>query len=120
VIVVGLPTGTVTLLFTDIEGSTRMLPSPGEDDGRVLRAHRAILRQGERPRAYGLLSETLSLLRAWSERTELAETLEILATLAAQEGEVERVVRLLGRALTFDQALDSAAAWADQRSRGST
>ena len=98
--------------------------------------------QGERARAYALLSETLSLLRAWEERTELADTLEILATLAAQEGETDRVVRLLsgaaairsaagaplgdhqqaqlGRALamTFDQVLDYAAAWAEQRSRG--
>jgi hypothetical protein len=102
--------------------------------------------QGERSRAFALLSETLALLRAWSERTELAETLEILATLAAQEGEPERVVRLLagaaairggagsplgrdallaasddlaeGRAMTFDQVLDYAAVWAEQRSRG--
>jgi class 3 adenylate cyclase len=44
VIVVELPTGTVTLLFTDIEGSTRMLRSLGDDYGAVLRAHRAILR----------------------------------------------------------------------------
>jgi hypothetical protein len=51
--------------------------------------------QGERPRAYALLSEVLSLLRAVSERTELADTLETLATLAAQDSEVERVVRLL-------------------------
>jgi predicted ATPase/class 3 adenylate cyclase len=44
VIVVELPTGTVTLLFTDIEGSTRMLRSLGDDYGAVLRAHRTILR----------------------------------------------------------------------------
>jgi class 3 adenylate cyclase len=44
VIEVELPTGTVTLLFTDIEGSTRLLRSLGDDDGTVLRAHRAILR----------------------------------------------------------------------------
>jgi hypothetical protein len=122
---------------------------------------------GERPRAYALVSETLAMLRAWDERTELADTLEILATLAAQEGEVERVVRLLagaaairsaagsplgahqrdqlarrlepasaalgrdvlaaaaddvagGRAMTFDQVLDYAAAWADQRSSVTT
>ena len=43
-IVVELPTGTVTLLFTDIEGSTRMLRSLGDGYGAVLRAHRAILR----------------------------------------------------------------------------
>jgi hypothetical protein len=130
VIVVELPTGTVTLLFTDIEGSTRMLRLLGDD----------------------------------YERTELADTLEILATLAAQDGEVERVVRLLtaaaairgaagaplgdhqrtllvralqpasaalgrdvlaaaadlarGRAMTFAQALDYATAWAGQRATG--
>ena len=44
-IVVELPTGTVTLVFTDIEGSTRMLSSLGDDYGVVLRAHRAILRE---------------------------------------------------------------------------
>ncbi|HYN18133.1 MAG TPA: adenylate/guanylate cyclase domain-containing protein, partial [Actinomycetes bacterium] len=43
-IVVELPTGTVTLVFTDIEGSTRLLRSLGDDYGRLLRAHRAILR----------------------------------------------------------------------------
>jgi hypothetical protein len=129
---------------------------------------RVLAAQGEQPRAYALLSEALSLLRAVSERTELADTLEILATLAAQDGEVERVVRLLaaaaairgaaaaplgdhqrtlltralqpasaalgrdalaaaaaddlagGRAMTFDQALDYATAWSDQRSSGPT
>jgi predicted ATPase/class 3 adenylate cyclase len=40
-----LPTGTVTLLFTDIEGSTRLLRSLEGEYGRVLSAHRAILRQ---------------------------------------------------------------------------
>lgn len=45
VIVVELPTGTVTLVFTDIEGSTRLLRSLGDDYGRLLRAHRAILRE---------------------------------------------------------------------------
>jgi class 3 adenylate cyclase len=44
VIEVELSTGTVTLLFTDIEGSTRLLRSLGDDHGTVLRAHRAILR----------------------------------------------------------------------------
>lgn len=40
-----LPTGTVTLLFTDIEGSTRLLRSLKDEYGRVLSVHRAILRQ---------------------------------------------------------------------------
>jgi predicted ATPase/class 3 adenylate cyclase len=40
-----LPTGTVTLLFTDIEGSTRLLRSLKGEYGRVLSAHRAVMRQ---------------------------------------------------------------------------
>lgn len=39
-----LPTGTVTLLFTDIEGSTRLLQSLGEDYAEALGQHRDLLR----------------------------------------------------------------------------
>ncbi len=39
-----LPTGTVTLLFTDIEGSTLLLRRLGERYGEVLSQQRAILR----------------------------------------------------------------------------
>ena len=40
-----LPTGTVTLLFTDIEGSTRLLQELGRDEYvRALEAHRQLLR----------------------------------------------------------------------------
>jgi predicted ATPase/class 3 adenylate cyclase len=39
-----LPTGTVTFLFTDIEGSTRLLQRLGEDYARVLGEHQALLR----------------------------------------------------------------------------
>ena len=39
-----LPAGTVTLLFSDIEGSTRLLDSLGERYARVLDEHRAIVR----------------------------------------------------------------------------
>ena len=35
-----LPSGTVTLLFTDIEGSTRLLQQLGDGYGAVLAAHR--------------------------------------------------------------------------------
>jgi len=41
---VDLPTGTVTLLFTDIEGSTRLLQSLGGDYAGVLAQHRDLLR----------------------------------------------------------------------------
>jgi predicted ATPase/class 3 adenylate cyclase len=44
--VVGLPRGTVTLLFTDIEGSTRLLQELGSDRYvRALEDHRRLLRQ---------------------------------------------------------------------------
>ena len=40
-----LPTGTVTLLFTDIEGSTALLEDLGPRYGDVLAGHRALLRE---------------------------------------------------------------------------
>src|SRR6476620_8199891 len=39
-----LPTGTVTLLFTDIEGSTRLLQRAGESYATLLDQHRRVLR----------------------------------------------------------------------------
>jgi predicted ATPase/class 3 adenylate cyclase len=39
-----LPTGTVTFLFTDIEGSTKLLHELGEEYAEVLAEHRRILR----------------------------------------------------------------------------
>src|SRR4051812_15021969 len=45
-IVVGLPRGTVTMLFTDIEGSTRLLQELGADPYvQALEDHRRLLRQ---------------------------------------------------------------------------
>ena len=40
-----LPSGTVTLLFTDIEGSTRLLHQLGDGYGDVLAEHRRALRE---------------------------------------------------------------------------
>jgi class 3 adenylate cyclase len=40
-----LPSGTVTFLFSDIEGSTRLLEQLGDRYGDVLRDHRQILRE---------------------------------------------------------------------------
>jgi class 3 adenylate cyclase len=42
---VGLPGGTVTFLFTDIEGSTRLLQELGDDYGQVLADQRRLLRE---------------------------------------------------------------------------
>lgn len=41
----GLPTGTVTFVFTDIEGSTALLDRLGDGYGEVLFAHHALLRE---------------------------------------------------------------------------
>jgi predicted ATPase/class 3 adenylate cyclase len=43
-----LPTGTVTFLFTDVEGSTRLLQELGDRYGAVRDAHAAILRRAVR------------------------------------------------------------------------
>jgi predicted ATPase len=40
-----LPTGTVTFLFTDVEGSTRLLHEHGEDYAELLAEHRRVLRE---------------------------------------------------------------------------
>jgi class 3 adenylate cyclase len=40
----GLPTGTVTLLFSDMEGSTRLLSRLGASYGDLLSAQRSLLR----------------------------------------------------------------------------
>ena len=40
-----LPTGTVTLLFTDIEGSTRLLERTGDTYSDILAEHRRVLRE---------------------------------------------------------------------------
>ena len=39
-----MPTGTVTMVFTDIEGSTRLLKQLGDRYGELLADHRKILR----------------------------------------------------------------------------
>jgi len=50
-----LPTGTVTLLFTDIAGSTRLLEELGEQYADALADHRRRLRASfERPASAGL------------------------------------------------------------------
>src|SRR5436190_10320671 len=44
VMVRDLPTGVVTLLFTDVEGSTRLVHRLGDDYGDALQEHRRRLR----------------------------------------------------------------------------
>src|SRR5438105_2641156 len=42
---VAFPGGTITFLFTDIEGSTRLLQELGDDYGQVVADHRRLLRE---------------------------------------------------------------------------
>src|SRR3954468_19410980 len=42
---IDLPTGTITMLFTDIEGSTRLLQRLGDQYARVLARHHQLLRE---------------------------------------------------------------------------
>ena len=42
----GVPTGTVTFLFTDIEGSTQLMEALGEDYGELLDEHNRLVRAG--------------------------------------------------------------------------
>jgi DNA-binding SARP family transcriptional activator/DNA-binding beta-propeller fold protein YncE len=48
--IVHVPTGTVTFLFTDVEGSTRLVRELGDDYGTLLEQHHALVRSalGER------------------------------------------------------------------------
>ena len=49
-----LPSGTVTFVFTDIEGSTRLLQELGDAYAGVARDHRQIVREAfRRPRRHG-------------------------------------------------------------------
>jgi len=59
------PTGTVTMLFTDIEGSTRLLKQLGEDYGALLADHRRLLREGVR---------ASSTAARWTPRAMLSST----------------------------------------------
>ncbi len=44
-----VPTGTVSFLFTDIEGSTRLVQELGDDYGELLETHRQVLREAFEP-----------------------------------------------------------------------
>src|SRR5947207_2687753 len=74
------PTGTVTFLFTDIEGSTRLAQQRPEDYERLLDRHRSLLRQSfERHSGYEVGTEGDSFFVAFASPTE--------ALLAAAEGQ---------------------------------
>jgi class 3 adenylate cyclase len=62
---VSLPQGTVTFLFTDIEGSTRLLEERGDEYAEMLAGHRHALR-GEFARHGGVEVDTANASKsAW-------------------------------------------------------
>jgi len=74
------PSGTVTFLFTDIEGSTRLAQQRTEDYERLLDRHRSLLRQSfERRSGYEVGTEGDSFFVAFASPAE--------ALLAAAEGQ---------------------------------
>lgn len=102
-----LPAGTVTFLFTDVEGSTRLLRGLGpEGYAEALAEHRRLVRaacarhggvevdtQGEE---YG--RTVLALARDMDDRRHAVQALGLLATLATGRGDAERAGRLWGAA----------------------
>ena len=64
-----LPDGTVTFLFTDIEGSTRLLHQLGDVYAVVLADHRRLLRaafaRGDEPPAGALHPRVLDYIRKY-------------------------------------------------------
>lgn len=75
-----LPTGTVTLLFTDIEGSTRLLQELGDRYGEILGEHRRVLRHAfQRHGGVEVDTQGDSFFYAFSKATDAAA--------AAQEGQ---------------------------------
>jgi class 3 adenylate cyclase len=94
----GAPSGTVTLLFTDVEGSTRLWDAERDDMGAALRRHDEILRD-EIERAGGYVFKTAgdSFCAAFSSaRAGLDAALSGQQTLAAQSWPTSRpiVVRM--------------------------
>lgn len=75
-----LPTGTVTFLFTDIEGSTRLLQELGEGYRRVLDDHTALMR------------------KAVADRLGVAVALDATAVIAGRRGRHDVSLRLAGAA----------------------
>jgi predicted ATPase/class 3 adenylate cyclase len=91
------PSGTVTFLFTDIEGSTRLLQALGRDRyGEVLREHQRLLREvWQRHAGYEVDTEGDAFFVAFAHATEAvaaaAEAQRALARAEWPEGDEVRV-----------------------------
>jgi class 3 adenylate cyclase len=94
----GAPSGTVTLLFTDVEGSTRLWDAERDEMGAALRRHDEILRDSiEQAGGYVFKTAGDSFCAAFSSaRAGLDAALSAQRTLAAQSWPTSRpiVVRM--------------------------
>jgi tetratricopeptide (TPR) repeat protein len=86
-----LPTGTVTLLFTDIEGSTRLLQQLDDREriGWVLYLLAQVLfaSKGDLERAYVLAEQSLAFLKEIGFKPAMAYGLSLLGQLHLERGE---------------------------------
>jgi hypothetical protein len=91
------PTGTVTLVFTDIEGSTRLLEELGQEAYReALGGHRRIVREAfGRFDGYEVDYEGDAFFYAFASATAAVAAVE-LARFAASRGDADRAGRLWG------------------------
>jgi predicted ATPase/class 3 adenylate cyclase len=94
--VVDLPSGTVTLLFTDIEGSTRLIYRLGDHYAAVLEAHRRLVRTAvEQHDGYEVDTQGDSFFIVFSRATDaVAAAIAIQRALAAQASLGEAGARL--------------------------
>jgi WD40 repeat protein/class 3 adenylate cyclase len=92
----GLPTGTVTFLFTDIEGSTRLLHELGDEYADVVTAHRRIVRDVvEQHRGVEVDTQGDSFFIAFAEPTAAVEAAsDIQAGLASHPWPGDAAVRV--------------------------
>jgi class 3 adenylate cyclase len=90
----GAPSGTVTLLFTDVEGSTRLWDAERDEMGAALRRHDEILRDAiEQAGGYVFKTAGDSFCAAFSSaRAGLDAALTAQRTLAAQSWPTSRAI----------------------------
>ena len=91
-----LPGGTVSFLFTDIEGSTPLWESEPDLMRRALA--QVLRRQGQIDQAIGVYQDTLRAWQHTGHRGAIAQQLESLAFIAIDLNQGERAARLMGAA----------------------
>ena len=103
-----LPTGTVTFLFTDIEGSTRLLHSLGEGYRTLQDRHDEIVRaavDAEDGRLVRTIGDSFLVDEADNSLGTVV-VLEILSGLESAQGQHQRAVRLFASARQIQRKLE--------------